>query len=216
MKAVLQRISEALEAWLYELNERDHFLFRFLEWVNDLYAAVIFRGVRRRAARIDESIAGRDRDFRMRFLVPEDQALISQLFARFDFDYLPPHALDSDSARKLLVRPSYLPFGLFRDDACVGYCLVRLIAPRSCFSGVWSFPVPENAGLSRAAVKRSGAFTDAEGVVDFVTVPLDNLASKKGAEWAGWETLRANRRFFLLRRPIPSRRFPFVHFPFAR
>ena len=207
---MLQRFSEMLEAWLYELNERDHFLFRFLEAVNDIYAAVIFRGIRRRAAQIDDSITGRDRAFRMRFLHPGDAAMLAELFGRFDFDYLPPHALGDGSVRSLLKRPSYLPFGLFRDDECGGYCLVRLIAPRSCFSGVWSFPVEANAGLSRAAVKRSGAFTDAEGLVDFVTVPLDNPASKKGAEWAGWETLRANRRFYLLRRPIPARRFPFV------
>ena len=208
--AGLQKGSEALEAWLYELNERGHWFFRLLEWGNDRYAALVFRGVRRRAARIDESIQGRDRGFHMRFLGPEDEENLAALFARFDFIYLPPHGLDRASVRGLLARPSYLPFGLFRDGEWVGYCLVRLIAPRSCFSGVWSFPVPENAGLSRAAVKRSGDFTDAEGLVDFVTVPLDNLASKKGAEWAGWETLRANRRFFLLRRPLPPRRFPFA------
>jgi hypothetical protein len=206
----LQKFSEALETWLYELNERNHWFFRFLEWGNDLYAAVVFRGVRRRAAGIDEMISGRDREFRMRFLVPEDEAMLGELFGAFDFTYLPPHALDAGAVGGLLRRASYLPFGLFRDGECVGYCLVRLIAPRSCFSGVWSFPVIENAGLSRAAVKRSGAFTDSEGLIDFVTVPLDNLPSKKGAEWAGWETLRANRRFYLMRRPIPPRLFPFA------
>jgi hypothetical protein len=206
----LEKISETLETWLYELNERGHWFFRFLEWGNDLWAALVFRGIRRRAARIDEAIEGRDRSFQMRFLGPEDEESLAALFTRFDFSYLPPHALDRVSARRALARPSYLPFGLFRDGDWVGYCLVRLIAPRSCFTGVWSFPLPENAGLSRAAVKRSGQFTDGEGLVDFVTVPLDNLASKKGAEWAGWVTLRANRRFYVLRRPLPPRRFPFA------
>jgi len=206
----VQKVSEALETWLYELNERDHWFFRLLESVNDVYAGLIFPGVRRRAALIDEPIRGRNREYRMRFLVADDAEILIELFAQFDFAYSPPHSLDADAVRGLLARPSYLPFGLFRDDECVGYCLVRLIAPRSCFTGVWSLPALWNEGMSQAAVKRSGAFTDAEGLLDFVTVPLDNLASKKGAEWAGWETVRANRRFFLLRRPIPARRFPFA------
>ena len=210
MMGSVQKASEALETWLYELNERNHWFFRLLEAVNDLYAGLIFRGVRRRAARIDESIRGRDREFRMRFLVAADAPILVELFAQFDFAYSPPHSLEADAVQGLLARPSYLPFGLFRDDECVGYCLVRLIAPRNCFTGVWSLPVVWNEGMSQAAVKRSGAFTDAEGLVDFVTVPLDNTASKQGAEWAGWQTLRANRRFYLLRRPIPSPRFPFV------
>lgn len=206
--AWLQNISEAIETWLYELNEEGHWFFRFLEWVNDFYAALVYRGVRRRAARIDEAIAGRDRDFQMRFLGPEDEENLAELFSRFDFTYLPPHALDRATAHRLLRRASYLPFGLFRDGEWVGYFLVRLVAPRNCLTGVWSFPVPENAGLSRAACKRSGEFTDAEGLTDYATVALDNLASKKCAEWAGWVTLRANRRFYVLRRPIQPRRFP--------
>ena len=206
--SALRRLSNAVEAALYELNERDHWLFRFMEWCNEVYAAAVFRGVRRHAREIDDTIPGRDRTFRIRFLAPDDVEMFAALIARFDFKYLPPHPLDRRTAERVLRRASYLPFVLLRDGEPTGYCLVRLLAPRRAFTGVWSFPVPENAGLSRAAVKRTGEFTDAHGIIDFVTVPLDNPASRKGAEWAGWRVLRKNRRFFLLRRPIPPRLFP--------
>ena len=107
MMGSVQKASEALETWLYELNERNHWFFRLLEAVNDLYAGLIFRGVRRRAARIDESIRGRDREFRMRFLVAADAAILVELFAQFDFAYSPPHSLEADAVQGLLARPEF-------------------------------------------------------------------------------------------------------------
>ena len=200
---------EALESWLYELNERNHWFFRFLEWGNDQYARIVYRGVRRRASRIDDEIPGRSRSARMRFLTGDDHDLFANLIARFDFSHLPPHGIDRATAAYALRRPSYLPFVILRDEEPVGYCLVRLLFPNRAFTGVWTFPEPENAGFSRAAVRRTGQFTDSEGIIDFVTVPLQNLASKRGAEWAGWSVIRQNRRFYVLRRPLPERRFPF-------
>jgi hypothetical protein len=205
-----RRANDALELWLYHLNLRNHWLFRCMEDVNELYARLVFRGVRRDAMRIDETIQGRDRSFRIRFLTPDDAPMLSALVARFDFRYLPPHPLDASAVLRALRRPSHLPFGLFRDGEPVGYCLVRLAAPRRCFTGVWTFPVPENAGLSRAAVRCTGRFVDAHGIEAYVTVPLDNTASRKGAEWAGWRVIRQNRLFYVLRRPLPPRRFPFA------
>jgi hypothetical protein len=201
---------KALETWLYDLNARDHWLFRLMEWVNDQYARGVFRGVRRRAAAIDDEIRGRDRPARMRALRPQDLDLFADLLSRFDFAHLPPHPLDRKAAALVLRRPSYLPFVILRDDEPVGYCLVRLIFPNRCFSGVWTFPSPENAGLSRAGIKLSGEFTDGEGITAYVTVPLDNAPSRKGAEWAGWFVVGENQRFWLMRRPVPRRRFPFA------
>lgn len=208
--SAFRRLADALEVFLYELNERNHWLFRFMEWCNEVYARVVFRGIRRDAQAIDDTIQGRDRSYGIRFLTPDDLEMFVSLIARFDFKYLPPHALDRRTAEGVLRRSSYLPFVLLRDGEPTGYCLVRLLALRRAFTGVWSFPIPENAGLSRAAVKRTGEFTDTHGIVDFVTVPLDNAASKKGAEWAGWRVIRQNRRFFVLRRPIPERLFPWA------
>lgn len=201
---------EALETWLYELNERNHWFFRLLEWVNDQYARIVFHGVRRRASRVDDEIIGRDRPARMRFLKPEDIDLFADLLSRFEFDHLPPHPLHRKAAAVALRRPSYLPFLILRDDEAVGYALVRLIFPNRCFSGVWTLPAPENAGFGRAGILRTGRLTDAEGIIAYVTVPLDNAPSKKGAEWAGWSVVGQNQRFWLLRRPLPVRRFPFA------
>jgi hypothetical protein len=206
---MLRRASDALETWLYELNERDHWLFRLLEWGNDQYARIAFRGVRKRAARIDDEIPGRDRSARLRFATPADADALLELFGRFDFSYVPPHPLTRPALERVLRRPSYLPFVILCEGDAVGYALVRLLFPKRAFTGVWTLTRPETAGFSRAAVRRTGQFTDAERIVDFVTVPLDNLASKKGAEWAGWSVIRQNRRFFLLQRPVPPRRWPF-------
>ncbi|MDG2336350.1 MAG: hypothetical protein P8Q97_19275 [Myxococcota bacterium] len=206
------KVGGAIESWLYELNEKKHWFFRLLEWGNDRYAAVFFRGIRRRAMTFDEVVPGRDRLYQMRFLRPEDEGIVADLFGRFDFKYLPPHSMESRDVGRILRRPSYLPFGLFRDEKLTGYYLIRLLAPRNCFTGVWSFPTPENVGLSRAAGKFGGSLTDREGIIDFVTVPLDNHASMKAAEFGGWERQRANRRFYLLRRPLPPRLFPFARF----
>jgi len=202
--------ADAVETWLYDLNARNHWLFRFMEWANDQYARIAYRGVRRRASAIDDEIPGRDRTARLVFLSPEDVGVFADLLARFDFEHLPPHPLDRNTAAAVVRRPSYLPFLILRDDEAVGYALVRLVFPNRAFTGVWTFPDPANAGFSRAAVKRTGQFTDREGIIDFVTVPLDNLPSKKGAEWAGWSVIGRNQRFWLLRRPIPPRRFPFA------
>ena len=51
------------------------------------------------------------------------------------------------------MRIGHFQLGLFRDGDWVGYCLVRLIAPRSCFTGVWSFPLPENAAVDRMRIQ---------------------------------------------------------------
>jgi 4-amino-4-deoxy-L-arabinose transferase-like glycosyltransferase len=204
---MVKRILDAIETRLYELNERNHPFFRFLEWVNDLWARVVFRAVRRRAHKIDDVITGRDNAGRLRFLTPDDLDVFADLIARFDFKYLPPHPCDRETAARVLRRPSYLPFGIFVDDQAVGYTLLRLLFPRRAFTGVWTLTTEHTAGLSRAAVKRTGQFTDAEGITDYATVPLDNTVSLRAAEWAGWRVLRKNRRFHLLRRPLPHRRF---------
>jgi hypothetical protein len=203
----IRRVLDAIETRLYELNERNHPFFRLLERVNDMWARLVFRGVRSRARNIDDSIAGRDGTARLRFLTPDDVDLLADLLARFDFKYLPPHPRDRETVARVLRRASYLPFGLFRDGEVMGYLLVRLTFPRRSFTGIWTLHQHRNAGFSQAAVKRTGQFTDEEGVIDHVTVPLDNLPSLRGAQWAGWKVLRKNRRFYVLRRPLPRRRF---------
>jgi hypothetical protein len=70
--SVLKRISDAFEVTLYELDERDQWLFRLLEWCNEICARVVFRGVRRDAHAIDDTIEGRSRGYRIRFLRPDD------------------------------------------------------------------------------------------------------------------------------------------------
>ena len=42
-------------------------------------------------------------------------------------------------------------------------------------------------------------FTLSEGLSDYVTVPVDNIYSLRGAQWAGWKIVRTNRRFHVLR-----------------
>jgi hypothetical protein len=202
-----RRLLASAEVLIYELNERHHWAFRLYDACNELWARLVFRRVRRRASRIDVPLPGRQGTARLRFLTPADAEAFAGLLARFDFKYLPPHPLDRESARRALRRTSYLPFGIFDGEELVGYTLVRLFFPWRAVHGVWSLPSNYNRGFSQMAVKKTSDFTGAQGLNDFVTVPVDNVHSLRGAQWAGWRIIRSNRRFHLLRhsrRPSPE------------
>ena len=136
----------------------------------------------------------------MRFLTPSDETAFAALLARFDFAHTPPHALDAATAGRVLRRASYLPFGIFHEGELVGYVLVRYLAPRSAFTGVWSIPDVYNHGFSQAAVLATHPFMRSQWLLDYVTVPLDNIWSLQGAQWAGWRIVRSNQRFHVLLR----------------
>ena len=99
----------------------------------------------------------------------------------------------------MLRRRNYLPFGVLVDGRLVGYLLVRLFFPRRAVTGIWSLPNAYNRGFSQAAVQATGRFTRGEGLADYITVPIDNKYSLKGAQWAGWKIIRTNRRFHVLK-----------------
>lgn len=194
-----KRLRAAAEVWIYELNERQHWAFGLYDAFNELWARLVFRGVRRRAARLDVPLPGRRELARLRFLTPADGVAFATLLQRFDFKYLPPHPLDERGARRALRRTSYLPFGIFAGEELVGYTLVRFFFPWRAVHGVWSLPSHHNRGFSQMAVKKTSDFTGGQGLADFVTVPVDNIHSLRGAQWAGWRIIRSNRRFHLLR-----------------
>ena len=195
-----ERLLFRAEEWIYDLNARDHWLFRLYDWGNEIWARIAFRGVKRRGAAHRETIQGREHTALLRPLTLDDLDAFAALLASFDFPYLPPHPLDRASAERALRRASYLPYGMEQDGKLVGYALVRLFFPRRAATGVWGHVNEQTAGLGRAAVRSTAGFTRAEGIDDYVTVPLDNLPSLRGAQWAGWEVIRTNRHFHVLLR----------------
>jgi len=196
-----KRLRDAAEEWIYDLNARGHWLFGVYEWLNVQCARVVFRGVRRRAMHYTATLEGKQGSAEMRFLTPADEAEFASLLSRFDFAHQPPHALDAVTAGRVLRRASYLPFGIFHEGELVGYVLVRYLAPRSAFTGVWSIPSVYNKGFSQAAVAATHPFMRSQWLNDYVTVPLDNVWSLQGAQWAGWRIVRSNKRFHVLLRP---------------
>jgi hypothetical protein len=195
-----RRLRDAAEEWVYDLNARGHWLFGAYEWLNVQCARLVFRGVRRRAMRYTATLEGNNGRAEMRFLTPADEAEFATLLSRFNFDHQPPHALDAVTAGRVLRRASYLPFGIFFEGELSGYVLVRYLAPRSAFTGVWSIPAVYNNGFSQAAVAATHPFMRSQWLNDFVTVPLDNVWSLQGAQWAGWRIIRSNQRFHVLLR----------------
>jgi hypothetical protein len=195
-----QRLRNTAEEWIYDLNARGHWLFGAYEWLNGQCARLVFRGVRRRAMRYTATLTGKRGRAEMRFLTPDDEEIFAALLSRFDFAHQPPHALDAVTAGKVLRRASYLPFGIFYEGELVGYVLVRYLAPRSAFTGVWSIPSVYNNGFSQAAVAATHPFMRSQWLFDYVTVPLDNVWSLQGAQWAGWRIIRSNKRFHVLLR----------------
>jgi len=196
------RLRNAAEEWIYDLNARGHWLFNAYEWLNAQCARLVFRGVRRRAMRYTATLEGKGERAEMRFLTPADEVAFAALLSRFDFAHPPPHALDAATAGRVLQRASYLPFGIFCAGELVGYVLVRYLAPRSAFTGVWSIPAVYNKGFSQAAVAATHPFMRSQWLHDYVTVPLDNVWSLQGAQWAGWRIIRSNKRFHLLLRRV--------------
>ena len=199
-RAWLARIQDAAEMWIYALNERQHWLFRLYDGMNEAWARLVFRGVRRRAKHFARELAVDEASTRLRFLVPADLDAFALLLGAFDSRYLPPHPLDRAAAARALHRASYLPFGVFREDALVGYVLVRLFFPRRAVSGYWLLPAYHGTGVGVAAARSLRELLRAESLPDYVTIPLDNTPSLVAAEAAGWRILRSNRRFHVLRR----------------
>lgn len=194
------RLLDRAEEWIYELNVRGHWIFQLYDGLSEAWAKVFFRRIRRHAAEIDEEVRGREDTAQLRFLTPADAPAFAELLEGFDFKYLPPHALDAETAHRALRRRSYLPFGIFYEGKLQGYLLLRFFFPWRLVLGIWSLPELYNRGFSRSVVKVANDFSRREGIPHYCTVPLDNLYSLKTAQWAGFEIVRTNRRFYVLQR----------------
>jgi ribosomal protein S18 acetylase RimI-like enzyme len=199
-KRLPERLLDAAEEWIYELNERDHWLFRIYDRGNEIYAAIFMRGVRRRAAALDSGVTISDGTAaRIRFLTLADEEAFSDLLAAFTARYLPPHPIDRQAAARALRRRSYLPFGIFIGDRLVGYLLLRLFFPWRAVTGIWTLPETHNLGLGQACLRQTAAFSRSEKLADYATIPIDNVNSVRMANGAGWQTQRTNRRFHVLK-----------------
>ena len=199
-RGLLERWLCRAEEWIYELNARDHWLFRIYERANVAWAWWVFRGVRRRAAAIDAELVSKDgARMRLRFLTPADEPAFADMLARFDFENLPPHPLDRATAARVLRQANCLPFGIFDERGALGgYLLLRFFFPWRVTSGVWSFPAFAGRGLTQAGLRVTAELTRRAGLSDFITVPVGHNASLGAATGAGWQVVRTNRRFHVL------------------
>ena len=90
------RLLNRAEEWIYDLNERGHWLFSLYDFGNELWARLVFRGVRRRAAAFDASVAGREGNqaqLRLLRAGQDDDAFATLLGELSQFKYRPPHPL---------------------------------------------------------------------------------------------------------------------------
>jgi hypothetical protein len=201
-KGLFARALDAAEEWIYELNERNHWIFRIYDRVNEVYASLVMRGVRTRAARVDVGVTGTDGTAaRIRFLTPADDAAFADMLASLKARYLPPHPLDRNTAARALRRRSYLPFGIFLEERLVGYLLLRLFFPWRAVTGIWTLPETHNLGLAQGCLRETRKFSRSVKLADYCTVPIDNANSVRTALGAGFRTVRTNRRFYVLKHP---------------
>jgi hypothetical protein len=195
------RLQNRAEEAIYRLNEVDHWIFRLYDWGNEIFAALRFRGLRRRAGALDVTFQTRSGvDARIRFLTPADGEAFAHFLGSLDARYVPPHPLDRASALRALRRRSYLPFGIFVGGRLVGYLLLRLFFPNRAVTGIWTLPETHNLGLGQASLRETARFTRSEGIPDYATIPVDNENSVRMAVAAGWRVIRTNRRFHVLLR----------------
>ena len=130
----LARIQDRAEETIYRLNEQDHWIFRVYDLANEIFAALRFRGVRRRAAAIDVPLRASDGvEARLRFLTPADDEPFADLLARLTaVRYRPPHPLDRAAALRALRRRS----------TCLSGCSSTAVSSATCCSvsscpGAW-------------------------------------------------------------------------------
>jgi hypothetical protein len=194
-----QRIQDWAEEWIYQLNERGSFIFKLYDLSNEVFARIRFGGLRERASRLDVRFKTRTGlDARIRFLQPSDQSAFAEMLSGLKGRYGPPHAVDASGASAALARVSYLPFGIFVEEKLSGYLLLRLFYPSRAVTGIWTLPDTHNLGLGQEALKQTAAFSRAEDLPDYATIPIDNHNSLRMANAAGWQVIRTNHRFHVL------------------
>jgi hypothetical protein len=194
------RLLARAEEWIYDLNAREHPIFRLYDAGNALWARVAFRGARRRLPEFEARARTKGGvEAVMRWIPPQGDRELADLFARFDFPYLPPHPLDLASVRRVLAAPHCIPFGIYlRDGELVGYSLIRLFFPRRAVMGMWILAASHTRGLGQICSYATTRWTRSEGLPNFITIPRDNVASLRAVLWSGWRILRTNRRFHVL------------------
>ena len=106
-------LQDRLEEWVYRLNEQQHWVFRLYDWGNEIWASLVFGGVRSRASNVDLVVSAGDCRAHVRFLTLRDLDEFAEFLSRLDVRYLPPHPLDPRFAETVLRRRSHLPFGIF-------------------------------------------------------------------------------------------------------
>lgn len=197
--SLFSRFQNWAEETVYCLNEADHWIFRLYDLGNELWAGLTFRGVRARAAELDEQFQTRHGvEARIRFLQPGDGEIFAELLSSFGSRYLPPHPTDAAAAKRALRRRSYLPFGIFVEDQLVGYLLLRCFFFRRIVTGIWTRPQTHNLGIGQDSLKKTAAFSRRERIPDYATIPIDNPNSVRMANAAGWQVIRTNSRFYVL------------------
>jgi hypothetical protein len=190
---------DRLEEWIYRLNDENHWIFRVYDWGNEVWARMFLRGVRRRGLSIDEWVEGSKGRARVRCLGPDDVDAFAGFLAALDVRYLPPHPLDRRAAEQALGRQSYVPLGIFWEDELVGYVLVRLFFFRRAVNGIWMLPAVHGQGLGKRSLWVSAKVPGSEAMAGYCTIPLGNEPSVRSALWCGYEIIRTNRRFHVLK-----------------
>lgn len=199
-RTLLQKALARAEEWIYELNAREHPIFRLYDAGNALWARLAFRGVRRRLRAFEaraRTKAGVEAT--LRWIEPDEVDALVALFERFDFRYLPPHPLDRATVLRVLRSPHCIPLGVYAPGGeLIGYSLIRLFFPRRAVMGIWILASAHARGLGQICSYATTWVTRSEGLPNFITIPRDNVASLRVGLWSGWRILRTNRRFHVL------------------
>ena len=188
-----------LEEWIYRLNERDHWIFRSYDFANEVAAVALFRRTRAAARALRTEFGGAGAAASLRLLRPEDTESFSSFLASLGTRYLPPHRLDSRTAARVLRRRSHLPFGIFVEGRLQGYVLARFFLPGRVVAGIWILPAIHGRRYGRDGWWAVVEFLHRQGWPLYCTIPRGNTPSIRTALAAGFDFVRTNRRFHVLR-----------------
>ncbi|MGY6587750.1 MAG: hypothetical protein ACXIUB_05610 [Wenzhouxiangella sp.] len=137
--------------FLLFIKHRMPWLWRMVDWLNAHLYSLLQR--KRMAVQCDRAFEEFGLDgFKFRALVGEDIEQLESLLERQGPDrvrYFQPHGFDQSSLQFMLSNPSFLMFGVFRENLLVGYFFLRCFWNRKCFVGRLIDKPFERQGIGR-------------------------------------------------------------------
>jgi hypothetical protein len=126
-----------VERLLIFIKHNFGFLWKVIEWANDLIFTLLFKSKLQSTIRVVFAELSHHpflfRRLASADIMPLHKLITSQLDS--DIEYFKPHKFDIDSLRTQLKKPSFLMMGAYDGEEMTGYFFLRFFINKKCFVG---------------------------------------------------------------------------------